>query len=121
MSTASVLLWIFVGIALSAGAEEPVTLREVEEKIKNLGKLEQNVEWLVKEFDDLKESNNNVSEELKGKLDLVYVLDENFNNLTDSVSQLNQRVTNLETTITRLQNELEFGGKNIQTYPHNSK
>ena len=120
MSSATLVFWILVGMILGVKTETPaVTLREVEEKINSLGKLEQNVERLVKEFSNLEEKTNNISEKLEGKLDIVDTLDKEVNNLTDSVSNLNKQITSSEREITKLQNELEYGGKNIPTYPHN--
>ena len=114
MSTTTVLFWLFFGMILGVKA---VTLKEVEEKITNLYKLEETVEWLVKEFYSLKQSKSNFSSdcqcaELQGRLD----------NVTDKTDQLDQRVTNSETAINRLQNVLEYGRReSIRTYPYNSK
>ena len=113
MPTTTVLFWLLFGVILGAKA---LTFKEAEEKINNLDKLEEIVKWLVTEFYDLKGSNSNFSNEcqcveLEGKLD----------NTTDKIDQLDQRTANSETEIARLQNLLEYGGKNIRRYPHNSK
>ena len=51
MSAAVMFLCILVGMMLGA---EALTLRELEQKINNLDKLEQSVRWLVKEVNNLK-------------------------------------------------------------------
>ena len=111
MSIANVLFWLSFGLILGAKA---VTLKEVEEKINNLDKIEQTVEWLVKEFYSLKGNKSAHSfSELEEKLD----------NVTDNADQLDQRITNSEEEITRLQNMLDDidGVKSIRKYPYNSK
>ena len=122
MSTTTVLLFISVGIML--GAKADLTLRELEQKINNLDKLERNFKWLVKEFSNLKdqlENRSNIAENLELRHDTVENLDKEVNNLTNLVDLLNQNVINSETEIVRIQNQLEHGGKNFQTLPYNSK
>ena len=114
MSTAAMFLCILIGMMLGA---EALTLRELEQKINNLDKLEQSVKWLVKEVNNLKVKKNNFSGEIEQKLDTVENLDKGVDNLTNLVSHLNQQVANLEIEITGIQNQLEYGG----AYPYNSK
>ena len=84
------LLWILVGMLLGVKAEAPaVTLREIEEKINNLGKLEQNVEWLVKKLDNL-EQKLIVFQKGLNFLDIIDTFDEEVNNINDSVSNFIQ-------------------------------
>ena len=54
MSPITVLFFILIGMALSVHADD-LTLRELEQKINNLNKLEQNGERLQKELIILKD------------------------------------------------------------------
>ena len=111
MSIANVLFWLSFGLILGVKA---VTLKEVEERINDLDKIEQTVEWLVKQFYSLKGNKSTINfSELEEKLD----------NVTTNADQLDQRITDSEEEITRLQNMLDDidGVKNIRKYPYNSK
>ena len=67
MSAAVMFLCILVGMMLGA---EALTLRELEQKINNLDKLEQSVRWLVKEVNNLKVKKNFFQERLNRNLTL---------------------------------------------------
>ena len=103
MSTTTILLCISVGMMLGVKAHRGLR-DDVEE-------LEQNMEWLKRKL-------NNISEELKQKIDTV---DNKVNTSQQVLIHLNRQVTNSETKITTIKNQLEYGGKNFQTYPLNSK
>ena len=96
MSTTTILLYISVGMML--GVEARSALRD------HVEELEQNVEWLKRKL-------NNISEELEQKIDTVDIT------FQQKLIHLNRQ----ETKIATIQNKLEYGGKNFQTYPHNSK
>ena len=100
MSTITILLSISVGMML--GVEARFALRD------DVEELEQNVEWLKRKL-------NHISEELEQKIDTV---DTTFQ---QKLIHLNRQDTKSETEIATIQNKLEYGGKNFQTYPHNSK
>ena len=55
-----------------------VTLKEVEEKINNLDKIEQTVEWLVKQFYSLKGNKSTYS---------ISEVEEKLDNVTDNAMQ----------------------------------
>ena len=96
MSTTTILLYISVGMML--GVEARSALRD------HVEELEQNVEWLKRKL-------NNISEELEQKIDTVDIT------FQQKLIHWNRQ----ETKIATIQNKLEYGGKNFQTYPHNSK
>ena len=100
MSTITILLCISVGMML--GVEACFALRD------DVEELEQNVEWLKRKL-------NNISEELEQKIDTVDIT------FQQKLIYLNRQDTKSETEIATIQNKLEYGGKNFQTYPLNSK
>ena len=107
------------------GAKTGCTSSELEQKVNN---LEQSVEWLVKEFSNLKdqlEKQNNISEEFKQKLDTVENVVMTVDNLTNfdqklfnQLNKIEQKVSNSDMEIDMIQNQLEY---DFQTVPHNSK
>ena len=100
MSTITILLCISVGMML--GVEARFALRD------DVEELEQNVKWLKRKL-------NHISEELEQKIDTV---DTTFQ---QKLIHLNRQDTKSEKEIATIQNKLEYGGKNFQIYPHNSK
>ena len=70
--------------------------------------LQQNVEWLKRKL-------SNISEEFEQKIDTVDIT------FQQKLIHLNRQGTKSEMEIATIQNILEYGGKNFQTYPHNSK
>lgn len=131
MFATTMLFYVLVGMALGARAGDPrgdLTLRELEQKIDNLDELERSMEGMKKEVTVLEnelETRNNVSEDLIQKVDTL----ENLNNSTNTLEQklidrlnkIEQIVTKSQKEIATIQKQLEYGGKNFQTFPNNSK
>ena len=103
---------ILVGMVFSAHAGD-LTLRELEQKINNLDKLEQNVERLQQEVITLKgelETKNNISEEITQTIGSW----DNFKQRFNRLMEIEERVNNSEAEITEINNQLEYGGKQYQ-------
>ena len=108
------LFFILVALVYSAHAGD-LTLRELEQKINNLDKLEQNMERLEKEFismQDELETKNNISEEIMQTIDT---------STKQRLSKIEENVGNSEREIAEIKEQLEYGGKNFQIFPNNSK
>ena len=109
----TMLLLILVGMVFNAHAGD-LTLKELEQKINNLDKLEQNMERLQKEVITLKdevETKNNISEEI---IQTIGNWD-NFKQRLNRLIEIEEIVNNSATEITKINNELEYGGKQYQS------
>ena len=116
------LFFILVALVFSAHAGD-LTLRELEQKINNLDKLEQNMERLENEVTSLKdelETKNNISEEIMQTLG-IWDNSTEFKERLIRLIQIEEKVSSSETEITKIKNQLEYGGKNFQRFPNNSK
>ena len=109
----TMLLLILVGMVFNAHAGD-LTLKELEQKINNLDKLEQNMERLQKEVITLKdevETKNNISEEI---IQTIGNWD-NFKQRLNRLIEIEEIVNNSATEITKINNQLEYGGKQYQS------
>ena len=91
------LVLILVGMVFSTHTGD-LTLREFEQKINNLDKLEQDVERLQKKVTTLND-----------KLETRNYL--SFNRFTE----IKEEINNSEAEITKINNQLEYGGKQYQS------